>query len=132
VDWDEVEKKVISDYEKVVADQQPKNLKVMYSVPMPIPAGALFTITSGAYSDYSIDGVFRALVEIDLHDLLIRWFEDHPDQQEKYSFEREAFLASICMMMEQVDCYEMHLGDYSSMGTAYVGKVAKGFEEVDD
>ena len=37
----------------------------MKSKLLPIPAGTLFTITTGAYSDYIVQGVFRAVKEID-------------------------------------------------------------------
>ena len=74
-----------------------------------IPAGSLLTITTGAYSDYTVHGVFRALVNIDSEALRIQWFTEHPEQTERYS--ERLYLGWIARkgLIEPVDCFEWYL-----------------------
>ena len=60
---------------------------------IPIPAGAIFTVTSGEYSDFSVRGVFRALKEIDADALVDAYLFEHPDNRGHYRFEEATFLA---------------------------------------
>jgi hypothetical protein len=92
---------------------------------IPIPAGALFTITTGDYSDYSIHGVFRALREINADALQETWLTNHPEQRVHYNFREDEFLAWIARegYMEAVNCFEWHLCDYSSVGEMTVRKI---------
>src|SRR5271156_2715900 len=92
---------------------------------VPIPAGALLTITTGIYSDYNISGVFRARVEIDTDELLSNWFGAHPIQSSGYRFDDVEFLASISHMLEPVECYEFHLSNDGQMGEHTVEKIGE-------
>lgn len=96
-----------------------------FSIPEPIPAGALFTVTQGAYSDFCIEGVFRAKEEIPVHYLLQAWLKEHPEQKEDYRFEDDEFFKSIAHMMEPVECWELHLSDYSKASTLSVEKMKR-------
>jgi hypothetical protein len=80
-----------------------------------IPAGFLLTVTTGCYSDYSVSGVFRAKADIDAAGLRAEWLSDHPEQAEDYAFDESAFLGWIARrgLIEPMDCFEWHLGDYS-------------------
>lgn len=80
----------------------------------PIPAGALFTVTTGEYSDYSVHGVFRALKEIDTESLRDEWIRINPDQGEHYQFDEVKFLAYAAKngLFEQIECWAWHLGSY--------------------
>ena len=89
-----------------------------------IPKGAAFTVTSGIYSDYFVQGVFRALVEIDAEALRDQWIKDHPEQAADYRFREGDFLASISSMMEPIECWELHLGNYSRASELFVDKPA--------
>lgn len=80
----------------------------------PIPAGALFTVTEGEYSDYRIEGVFRATADIDADALLAEWLAAHPEQREPYEFKAGDFLAWVFRkgLFEPVASHEWYLGDY--------------------
>ena len=54
---------------------------------LPIPKGAIFTVTAGCCSDYSVDGVFRAVEEIDVAALRDAWLSAHPEQVGDYEFQ---------------------------------------------
>lgn len=79
-----------------------------------IPAGALFTVSTGAYSDYIVLGVFRAVVAIDTASELAEWLKTHPDQREDYHFDDGAFFADVARrgLVEAVPSYEWSLGAY--------------------
>ena len=49
---------------------------------VPIPKGAIFTISTGACSDYVVEGVYRALTEIDADDLMQEWLYSNPGTAE--------------------------------------------------
>lgn len=85
-----------------------------------IPCGALFTISAGEYSDYSVHGVFRAKADIDPNKLHDAWFESHPEQNKTYAFKEWEFLASIVDLIEPVKSMEWHLTDYSSADEMWV------------
>lgn len=80
---------------------------------LPIPAGALFTVTTGEYSDYVVLGVFRALREFNPDVLLNQWLHKHPDQREYYSFSEQKFLAEMVREghLEPVESGEWHLDE---------------------
>lgn len=80
---------------------------------VPIPAGALFTVSVGEYSDYRVSVVFHALAEIDAEALRAEWLREHPEQGDAYSFEYDAFLAWVLGkgLREPVSSYEWHPAD---------------------
>lgn len=88
-----------------------------------IPAGAIFTVTSGCYSDYYVRGVFRAKQPIDAEKLRDEWVIKHPEQANNYQFDESAFLASLAPMIETIDCWELHLGNYSRASELNVDKI---------
>ena len=90
-----------------------------------IPSGSLLTVTTGEYSDYSVSGVFRALADIDCDSLRDTWIEEFPEQKEPYRFERMAFLAMAVRLklLEPIDCFEWHLGDYSNIDEMSLSKM---------
>lgn len=81
---------------------------------VPIPAGMVFTVTTGVYSDYFVRGVFRAKAEIDTSALMAEWLCDHPKQTQAYSFSEDEFLGWVCRkgLIEPIDSFEWHLSDY--------------------
>jgi hypothetical protein len=89
-----------------------------------IPAGALVIISSGAYSDYGVFGVFRAVKEIDPDALRDDWVARHPDQAESFRFNSDGFLSEMTTsgLLEQVPCYEYHLCDYSSVRDMWISQ----------
>jgi hypothetical protein len=78
----------------------------------PIPAGAIFTATSGEYSDFCISGVFRALKEIDV-DWAMESYEKYRTEREDVP-DRDGFLAYLIRAeyIEQLEAWELHLGSY--------------------
>jgi hypothetical protein len=82
----------------------------------PIPSGAIFYISAGCYSDYRVEGVFRALVEIDAEKLRKEWLSKHPEQKTEYKFDGDDFIAAHSHLMEQVDSWEWYLTAYGNAG----------------
>lgn len=89
------------------------------STPLPIPAGALFTVTAGEYSSYHVRGVFRAKAEIDVERLKERFAEAFPMKPvspnsiyKARSFEAD-FLAYVFRLglLEPLDTWTLHIGD---------------------
>jgi len=81
-----------------------------------IPAGNVFTITMGEYSDYNVDGVYMAVVDIEPDALLKQWLSEHPEQTESYRFEHSKFLLRLLTqnVMKLMHSFEWHITDYSS------------------
>lgn len=79
-----------------------------------IPKGALFTVTTGRYSDYSVDGIFRALGEINGDTLRAEYLAENPDQSEEYMFDRDRFIVWLMRkdLLESIDSFEWHIHDY--------------------
>lgn len=84
--------------------------------PVIIPAGALFTVSTGEYSEYTVWGVFRAKQDIDTAAELAEWLKAHPDQKEDYHFDEKQFFADVTRrgLIEDVPSYEWHLAEYGS------------------
>ena len=82
-----------------------------------IPVGAIFTVSTGVYSDYSVHGVFRALQDIDPKKLADDWLEKHPDEAENYCFNGSKFLGEAFRagLFEHMSSFEWHLCDYSKI-----------------
>lgn len=98
-----------------------------------IPKGALFTVTTGEYSDYSIHGVFRAIEEIDADALRAAFLTENPDQDEEYSFECDRFLVWLVRknLLESIDSFEWHLHDYGNARTEMTVEHEGLFETLD-
>lgn len=92
-----------------------------------IPEGATFTITTGEYSDYCVQGVFKAIYDINPQTLLDEYLNANPKQRENYSFDDRQFLAFVSAkgLIEQVECFEWHLCDYGKCGEMQVSKVGE-------
>jgi hypothetical protein len=85
----------------------------------PIPAGQVFYVSTGCYSDYSVSAVFRATADIDLEALKAEFFALHPESERNdYRFDSySTFMAflSATGLVEEIDARELHLGDYNDM-----------------
>jgi hypothetical protein len=81
----------------------------------PIPQGAIFTATSGEYSDFSIRGVFRALKEIDV-DKTMEIYQKHRTKREGISNgpDKDEVLAYLVRAeyIEQLEAWELYFGSY--------------------
>jgi hypothetical protein len=79
----------------------------------------IFTMTTGEYSDFSIQGVFRALEEIDCDALLKKWDADHPPPVQRWGCRQRSradiggFLRSIAHMMELIPSWELWTDEYT-------------------
>ena len=81
-----------------------------------IPAGMIFTVTSGEYSDHMVHGVFRALRDISPDDLLAEYLKDNPHEAKPYRFNETRFLSAAYRggLIECVECMAWDIGAYST------------------
>jgi len=79
-----------------------------------IPAGALFFVSSGEYSDYGVSGIFRALKDIDADKLRAEWLVQNPGQADGWGFSYHKFLGSLFVdgYFEPLDAFEFYMGGY--------------------
>jgi hypothetical protein len=93
---------------------------------MPIPSGELFIATTGEYSDYGVDGVFRAVQELDTYVLIEQYLNEKPQQREADSFEKNEFLAWLIRknLIEPVDCWIWHLSSWGCVSDMSVNRLA--------
>lgn len=80
-----------------------------------IPKGSLLTITTGVYSDYTMQGVFRALDDIDANKLRADYLIKYPRQGDSYCFSSTQFLAEISHLLDPINCFEFHLDNYGTI-----------------
>ena len=82
-----------------------------------ITAGALFTVTTGDYSDYSVRGVFRALQDIEAESLRADYLQRYPNEETNYEFNEHKFMAYLLTLklVEELHHFEFHLSNYSSI-----------------
>lgn len=80
---------------------------------LPIPKNALFTISTGIYSEYYVLGIFRAIETIELNSIREKYFAAYPRQNEAYNLNAHLFIAWLIRnnIIEPVDCFELHLSD---------------------
>lgn len=82
-----------------------------------IPKGAIFTVTSGEYSDYYTLTVCKALKEIDTKAMQEEYLSEYPKQKERYCMEESQVIAWVVNekgYAEEIDFFELHLGSYSN------------------
>ena len=103
---------------------------------MPIPAGALVTVTSGAYSDYNITGTFRSTQIIDVEAEMKAHHENTPPPPKVYGnyryFAGGNLLADWVRrgLLEPIDTYEIHWPDhYEGRGNCITSYEAKDWKE---
>lgn len=89
-----------------------------------IPAGALLTVTTGEYSDYVVDGVFRAARDIDAEALYSAWVSTRKPLRPGLltAFDAAAFLAHATRegFLEPVASLEWHLPQWTDAGDAFM------------
>jgi hypothetical protein len=92
---------------------------------MVIPKGALFSVTSGYYSDFTVQGVFRAKEDIDCDALakewMSQWQAEHKNDtwmSPNYHFREGEFLMWVTAkgLLESVDSFTWHLGEVDNEG----------------
>lgn len=82
-----------------------------------IPKGAIFTITTGEYSDYQTETVCKAIREIDVRSLQDEYLSEHKEQSVQYRFNSSVFLSWLINKKEyaeEIDFFEFHIGNYST------------------
>lgn len=84
-----------------------------------LKAGEVVVVSSGAYSDYGIHGIYRLTQDIDPDGLCEQWLEIHPDLRKEYEFDEYDFIAWVLKehgeAFEQIEAVEWHLGDYGNL-----------------
>jgi hypothetical protein len=82
-----------------------------------IKQGSLLTISTGEYSDYFIQGVFRATKEINVDELTKTYLAENPRQRKEFEFNDSQFLGWVARQgfLEPIDCYEWHLSEYGKV-----------------
>lgn len=81
-----------------------------------IPAGVIFTVTCGEYSDYYTLVVCKSLKEINVKQMQQEYLSEHSKQAEKYSLEETEvinWMINTKKYAEEIDFFELHLGSYS-------------------
>lgn len=83
----------------------------------------MFTVTTGEYSDYYVEGVFRSQKEIPVEELRDRWISEHPEQRELHRFRERDFLTWVFRQgyFETVPSWEWHLSEYRNVEGMIVG-----------
>ncbi len=89
-----------------------------------IPIGAIFTVTQGEYSDFCIDGVFKALKELNSTDLVAEF--NTTERVGTYEFE-SAFLAWLIRKgyIDCIECFELYLTHGSYNRPSFGASVSK-------
>jgi hypothetical protein len=89
-----------------------------------IPFGSFLTITTGAYSGYCVRGVFRAVQDIDADKLRDEWLSIDPKPKKIMEDDTDVFLGWVARkgLLEPIDSYEWHLGDYGGLEEVEVSK----------
>lgn len=79
-------------------------------------AGTILLADEGEYSDYGVVGLFRVLSDFSPMGELADYLADHPEQQERYNFERGGFVSHLLrkLLIEDIPYGEFYLGAYSS------------------
>jgi hypothetical protein len=87
-----------------------------------LKAGRLLFISDGAYSSYSITGLFVVLKDFDPFIEAERYLADKPAERERYTFQTDAYLAQLLAAgyLAEVDHHELHLSDYHSVDDMWV------------
>jgi len=94
-----------------------------------VKEGELMIVTSGAYSDYSLISVCRALQAFDLRAALLDYLGEHPEIVEEYRWSDDRFMAYLIMrgLVADEPYISLFLGEYSSFNFA-VNRIAGGKE----
>lgn len=79
-------------------------------------AGRLLCVDHGEYSDYSVRVFFVVLRDFDPRERLETYLTEHSEQQERYNFEDDAFLAWLISqgLLLELEYSTMYTGAYSS------------------
>lgn len=78
----------------------------------PIPVGHHFAITTGQYSDFSLQGLYVARAVIDVDAELAAYIAAFPDRAR--DIKPHLFLAWLYgrSLLTKIDCFELHFGGY--------------------
>jgi hypothetical protein len=82
-----------------------------------IPKDALFTITSGEYSDYGVQCICRALADIAVDSARDEYLTLFPEQKKDYEFKRSVFinwLINTKKLAAEIPFFEFHIDSYST------------------
>lgn len=71
-----------------------------------IEKGQIFLLSSGQYSDYSVETVCRAIADFDMGEITREYRAEYPDE-ERYN-NLEAFLINVKKVAEEIDFIEIH------------------------
>lgn len=83
---------------------------------MPIPAGSIFYFSEGCYSDYQIEGVFRALKDLEPETLWRAYDVFRPKRGSDSGYDNGNFMAYLirARLIEPLDSFEWHVGGYGA------------------
>ncbi len=90
----------------------------------PIPIGTIFYCSSGCYSNYMVNGLYKALVELRAYELVNEYrayrTKNHSDDPgwDDHSFDDEEFTTFLIKTarVEEIEHMEWHLDDYGEVG----------------
>lgn len=77
----------------------------------------LIILSEGAYSDYGVITIGKAIEDIDIKTLTNEYLEIHPEQKEEYHFSEDKFVKWLVIdkgLIEELPYVEWHVADYGS------------------
>ena len=82
-----------------------------------IKKGELITIATGAYSDYSISGVFRVLADFNPQEQMEKFAAETPLEDDDTYRDLSEFIAWISRsgLLEPLESREWHIGSYGRL-----------------
>lgn len=86
-----------------------------------IPKGQTFVLTSGSYSDFEIDGVYRAMRDVALAGEIEDYLAVRPEEDKRYVWRASGFISWLiaggAIAPVELDWWEVHMGDYEAEDT---------------
>jgi len=79
-------------------------------------SGMLLCVDSGEYSNYLVTGFFVVLRDFDPRAELDTYLNEHPDQCERYGFEKDQFLSKLLEkgLLLEIEYGTLYLGQSNS------------------
>lgn len=97
-----------------------------------IPKNHPVLITSGAYSNYSINAVFEATCDIAWEELRDEYLAIHPEQKKDYEFCQESFvnwLVNEKSVLREITAFEWHTSEYHCVERMEVSQISNDYSD---
>ena len=86
-----------------------------------VQAGQVILLSDGRYSDYSVSGILRAIVDVDMNEMLRKWLMENPDKADLPYFDVAEYVSYLfkCGAFEPIEYEEYGMGDYGALPSWY-------------